>query len=115
VIEAKAIADAQARRLTLNQLFEQWQRSELAPRLLADGTRIGRKDGGQWVRQSFDRRIFPRLGNMAVAEVKRADLLAILDEVKAEGKLRTATVLYADLRQMLRFAVEREVIPDNPR
>ena len=52
---------------------------------------------------------------MAVAEVKRADLLAILDEVKAEGKLRTATVLYADLRQMLRFAVEREVIPDKPR
>ncbi|MBN8490998.1 MAG: tyrosine-type recombinase/integrase [Burkholderiales bacterium] len=111
---AAALAEAQARRLTLEQLFQQWQRAELTPKLLADGTRIGRKDGGAWVKQSFDRRVFPRLGHLAVADIKRADLLEILDEVKTEGKLRTATVLYADMRQMLRFAVEREVIPFNP-
>jgi integrase len=107
-------AEAEKRLLTVRSLFEQWQRAELAPQAQADGTRTGRKDGGEWVRESFVRRVFPTLGALLAKDVRRADLMAILDNCKAEGKLRTANVLFTDLRQMFRFGVEREIVPLNP-
>ena len=79
-----------------------------------DGKRIGRKDGGQYVREQFERRVFATLGGIAVMDVRKADILAILDAVKAEGKLRTANMLLADLKQMFRFAAEREIIEHSP-
>jgi integrase len=51
---------------------------------------------------------------MAVEDVTRGNLLAIIDGAKAEGKLRTCNVLLADLKQMFRFAESREVIRSNP-
>ena len=112
--EARAADLLAQRRVTVRKLFEQWQRAELAPQTLADGTRIGRKDGGEWVRQSFERRVFPDLGDLPVEGVKAADLLAIIDGAKAGGKVRTAQALLADLRQMFRFAEEREIVDRNP-
>lgn len=111
---AEAEALAAERRITVRRLFEQWQRVELAPQTLADGTRTGRKDGGQWVLESFERRLFPKLGVVAAEDVRKADLLAILDECKAEGRRRTANVLLSDIRQMFRFAAEREIVQRNP-
>lgn len=112
-------ADARAelerqRRLTTRQVFERWAVTELAPHIGGDGKRMGRKDGGQYVREQFERRVFPGLGDVAVVEVRKSDVLAILDAVKAEGKLRTANVLLADLKQMFRFAAEREIIQHSP-
>jgi integrase len=46
--------------------------------------------------------------------VKRADLISLLDVVKAKGKLRTANVLLTDLKQMFRFALMRDLVPRNP-
>jgi integrase len=110
-LEAEAAA---ARRLTVRQLFDQWQRAELAPQTLADGTRTGRKDGGEWVMQSFERRLFPRLGDTPASDITRADLMAVIDDARAGGRLRTANVLFTDLRQMFRFALEREIVERNP-
>ncbi len=111
---AERAALAAQRRLTVSRLFEHWQRAELTPHTLADGTRIGRKDGGEWVKQSFERRVFPAIGDLHAEDVKRADLLAILDDCKAGGRLRTANSLFANLRQMFRFATDREIVPRNP-
>lgn len=110
----RARMDALARRVTVRTLFDQWRAADLRPHVQADGSRTGRKDGGEWVQQSFARRVFPCVGTTPVDEVSRADLLAILDDCKAEGKLRTANVLFTDLRQMLAFAVERQIIDHNP-
>ena len=111
---ARADELAQQRRLTIRQLFERWAATELAPHFGGDGKRIGRKDGGQYVREQFERRVFPGLGDVAVVDVRKADVLAILDSAKAEGKLRTANMLLADLKQMFRFAAEREIIEHSP-
>jgi len=116
---AAATAEQQAeldrqRRLTVKQVFERWATTELAPHIGGDGKRIGRKDGGQYVREQFDRRVFATLGEIAVIDVRKADILAILDAVKSEGKLRTANMLLADLKQMFRFAAEREIIEHSP-
>ncbi len=107
-------AAAAARRLTVKGLFAQWQRVELTPHVLADGTRTGRKDGGEWVKAAFERRVFPKIGDVPAELVRKADLLAIIDDCKAEGVRRTANVLFTDLRQMFRFAAEREIVPRNP-
>jgi integrase len=105
---------ARQRRLTINQVFDRWAATDLAPHIGGDGKRIGRKDGGLYVREQFERRVFDALGETAIIDVRKADVLAILDAVKAEGKLRTANVLLADLKQMFRFAAEREIIEHSP-
>ena len=88
------------RRLTIKQVFDRWAATDLTPHLGGDGKRIGRRDGGQFVREQFERRVFPHLGDVALVDVRKADVLAVLDAVKAEGKLRTTNVLLADLKQM---------------
>lgn len=109
----EAAADA-ARRRSVRQVFEQWRTADLQPRLRADGKRTGRKDGGQYVADQFARHVFPSLGDKPIADVRKADLLALLDAQKSAGKARTANVLLTDLKQMLDFAAEREMIGANP-
>ena len=101
-------------RITVGELFERWVHTDLTPRRNADGTRTGRRDGGEYVRRQFARRVFPAIGSMPVAAVTKADLMSILDGAKAEGKLRTANVLLTDLKQMFRFALERDFVERNP-
>ncbi len=105
---------ASERRVTIRKLFERWAAVELAPRIAADGRRLGRKDAGAYTLAQFERRIFSQLGDMAAEDVRRGDLLALLDAVKAEGKLRTANVLLTDLKQMFRFALARDLVQRNP-
>ena len=112
--EAEAAQLAQERRITVRALFNRWQAVELKPHIGTDGRRVGRKDGGRYTAEQFGRYVFPALGERAAADVGKADLMAILDAVKAAGKLRTANVLLASLKQMFRFALAREIIDRNP-
>jgi integrase len=109
--EARLAAE---RRLTVRKLFDRWAAIDLAPRISTDGRRLGRKDGGAFARAQFERRVFPKIGDMAVEDVKRGNLLDLLDAAKAEGKLRTANVLLTDLKQMFRFALTRDLVLRNP-
>lgn len=110
---AEALLAAQ-RRVTVRALFDRWAEVDLQPRTTADGHRLGRKDAGAFTLAQFERRVFPRLGTVAAEDVKRGDLIALLDAVKAEGKLRTANVLLTDLKQMFRFALARDIVQRNP-
>ncbi len=114
-IEAAQIAElAQQRRVTVRQHFDDWRGADLQPRIRADGKRTGRVDGGQYVLEQFTRHVFPAIGDKALGDVSKADLLALLDAQKSAGKMRTANVLLAELKQMLDFALERELIDRNP-
>ena len=111
----KAAAELEAQRnVTVDQLFTRWRETDLTPRLRADGTREGRKDGGEFTLKQFERRLFPALGSVPARDVRKADLMIILDAVKIEGKKRTANVLLADLKQMFQFALVRDLIERNP-
>ncbi|WP_374433537.1 tyrosine-type recombinase/integrase [Inhella sp.] len=111
---AEQEAREREKRLTVRQLFERWRSTELKPHIGADGKRQGRKDGGAYVAAQFERHVFPTMGALPVAELTRADLMAVLDARKAAGTLRTANVLFTDLRQMLAFARDRELIATDP-
>ncbi|WP_374587214.1 tyrosine-type recombinase/integrase [Ideonella dechloratans] len=112
--ERQAAALEAARRLTVRQLFDRWCSTELQPMTRADGRRTGRKDGGAYVRAQFERHVFPVLGDILAADLRKADLLAVIDAQKAKGQLRTAAVLLSDLRQMMAFALDRELIESDP-
>jgi integrase len=103
-----------SRRITVRQLFERWQLTELQQVTRADGTRTGRKDGGNYVRQQFERHVFPGIGAMACADIRKADILSLIDTQKAKQQMRTAAVLLSDLRQMMAFALDRELIDADP-
>lgn len=111
---AQAAELAQQRRVTFRKVFDEWRATDLQPRIRADGKRTGRVDGGQYVFDQFTRHVFPTIGNRALVDVSKADLLALLDAQKSAGKMRTANMLLADLKQMLDFALEREIIDRNP-
>ena len=102
------------RKITVRMLFDRWAEIELKPHRRADGKRIGRKDGGQYTKEQFERRIFPPLGDKEAKLVQKSEVQDILDGLKAEGKLRTANMLLADVRQMFRFALERDLVDRNP-
>lgn len=113
--EAERAAQMEAeRRLTVRQVFDRWCQTDLQPAVRSDGKRTGRQDGGAYVRSQFERHVFPTIGDRAATEVRKSDLLALLDIQKSAGKLRTANVLLSDLKQMLDFALERELILANP-
>ena len=111
---ARTEAEARERRLTVRKLFDRWRATELQPTTRADGKRAGRKDGGAYVLKQFERHVFPGIGAMAAADVRKADLLALVDAQKAKGQMRTAAVLLSDLRQMLAFALDRDLIDADP-
>jgi integrase len=113
-VRAQAAAAELERRITVQQLFDRWCAVDLQPHRRADGKRAGRKDGGQYAREQFGRYVFPSLGGRAAIDIRKADLIAILDSLKAAGKLRTCNVLLSNMKQMFTFALMREIVERNP-
>jgi len=109
---ARKIADEEATRraVTLCTVFTQWRETALTPRMRADGERLGRKDGGKYVFEQFTRHVFPTLGDIPIASIRKADAYVILDSLVAANKLRTANIILTDLKQLFRFAAEREIV-----
>jgi integrase len=109
-----ASREQERRAVTLRQVFDQWRATDLQPRTRADGKRTGRKDGGHYVFEQFQRHVFATLGDVPIANIRKPDVFAILDARKAFGHLRTANVLLADLKQLFHFASDREIIEASP-
>lgn len=112
--DAQAALLARKRRITVRELFNRWTATELAPHTRTDGKRTGRKDGGESARAHFERRVFPELCDIAAADIKKVDLMTVLDTARAGGQLRTANVLLSELKQMFRFALTRDLVERNP-
>ncbi|MCC6076040.1 tyrosine-type recombinase/integrase [Pseudomonas sp. GCM10022188] len=101
---AEAEQARQAARKTVRELFEHWTKVDL----------INRKDGGAEVRRMFEKDVLPLLGNMAVAEVKKGHLTEVTDALLARGVNRMAKLIFSLMRQMFRFAVDRDLIEHDP-
>lgn len=104
-LEAKrAAAAADAARLTVQGLFEEWSRRELR----------SRKDSGAEIRRAFEKDVLPSLGARYADEIRRRDVVGVLDAVKERGVTRYANLLLQHLRQMFRFAAVREIVTGDP-
>jgi integrase len=109
-----AIAQANMRAVTFRDVFDQWQATELKSRVSKDGKRHGRRDNGLYALQQCERHVFPFIGDTPITKVKKADVFKVLDARLAAGTQRTANMILADLKQLFRFAADREIIEVNP-
>ncbi|MGH8434981.1 MAG: phage integrase central domain-containing protein [Pseudomonas sp.] len=104
----KAVAEAdqvqQANRKTVSELFEHWAKIDL----------INRKDGGAEVRRMFEKDVLPFLGTLAVVDVKKGHITEVTDAMLARGVNRAAKIAFSLMRQMFRFAVDRDLIEHDP-
>ena len=107
-LRLQALAEKTAR-MTVRSLFDQWQRLEL----------VQRADKGSEALRSFERDVFPLIGNVAAADVTKAHIQEIVDTIKAratstQNMVRTAKKTLADMRQMFGFALDRDYVDADP-
>ena len=96
--------EAQNARLTVNELFNLWRKTDLQKRA----------DKGSEALRSFERDVFPVIGNLAAADVKKAQIQLILDNMLSRGVKRMAERVISDLRQLFGFAIDRDFVEVDP-
>lgn len=95
----------QQARMTVNKLFENWESLDLS---------IRRKDKGKDIRRIFEKDVLPAIGAMSVEDVRKGNIAAILDTLLTRGVPRLAKMTLTLMRQMFRFAQDRDIIDNDP-
>lgn len=104
-IDAEArVAAAEASKITVSALFERWASVDL----------VRRKDGGAEIRRMFEKDVLPTLGAMLVEDVRKGHITGVTDALLARGVTRMAKLIFSLMRQMFRFAVDRDIIEFEP-
>jgi integrase len=65
-------------------------------------------------RRALDRDLIPRFGHRKAAEIRRRDVIAILDEIKARGAPVLANRTLEIIRRIYNWAIQKERIDQNP-
>lgn len=106
-VDATAAAELAAinGRMITRELFERWMTLEIC----------NRKDKGAELRRMFEKDVLPAIGGMAAEDVGKGHVAAIVDSVLGRGgRGRMAALVLSGMRQMFRFAVERDYIVGEP-
>lgn len=107
VAEAQAVArqlEKEAARITVVALFDRWASVDL----------VQHRDGGAYVKDQMNRHVLPVIGHLVAEDVRKGHITEVTDKLLASGKNRTAKVAFSLMRQMFRFAVDRDVIEFDP-
>ena len=91
-------------RMTVRDLFELWQRTDLRKR----------QDGGSEALRAFEADVFPLIGDVAAADVTKAHIQRIIDTMLTRGVKRMTERVFSDLRQLFGFAMDRDHIEADP-
>jgi len=100
--EQEILAKLKAR-VTVNDLFIRWLDTDL----------IHRKDRQEIVRM-FNKDVLPVLGDLFVEDVRKSHITQVTDALLIRGVNRMAKLLLGLMRQMFRFAVDRDIIEFDP-
>jgi integrase len=100
--EQAAITKLQAR-ITVNDLFVRWFDTDL----------INRKDRAEVLRM-FNKDVLPVLGSLLVEDVRKGHITQVTDALLVRGVAHLARNILKLIRQMFRFAVDRDVIEFDP-
>ena len=90
---------------TVNELFEAWFEKEVKEQY---------EDEGAEIRRRFEKDVAPALGKRSPQTIAESDIVSVLDKVAERGAKRIAGLMLADLRQMFKFAVRRNIAAANP-
>jgi integrase len=94
---------AQQNLINVNNLFERWVQTDLQKR----------KDLSE-IKRMFHKDVLPILGDLIVADVKKSHIMQVTDALKKRDVTHLARNLLKLMRQMFRFAVDREIIDSDP-
>ena len=100
--EQEAITKLQARS-TVNDLFVRWFDTDL----------INRKDRAE-VSRMFNKDVLPVLGGLFVEDVRKGHITQVTDALLVRGVAHLARNILKLIRQMFRFAVDRDMIEFDP-
>lgn len=107
-IDPRIPADQAPDVLLFSTVAEQWFAFK-APRLTA-----GRQGSANQSRRYLDKDILPRLGHKPIADIKRADVLAVVQSLEVRGALNVAEKVRTWLRQIFRYAIVHGYVDTNP-
>lgn len=62
----------------------------------------------------FEKDVLPILGSMPVEDVRKGHITGVTDALLARGVTRMAKLIFSLIRQMFRFAVDRDIIEFEP-
>lgn len=96
--------EKEAARIPVGVLFDRWAAVDLAQH----------RDGGAYVKDQMSRHVLPIIGNLVAEDVRKGHITEVTDKLLTAGKNRTAKVAFSLMRQMFRFAVDRDVIEFDP-
>lgn len=100
-LQALAAKDA---RMTVRDLFDLWLRTDLQKR----------QDRGSEALRAFEADVFPLIGDVAAADVTKAHIQRIIDNMLTRGVKRMTERVFSDLRQLFGFAMDRDHIEADP-
>lgn len=100
-----------AKRVTMRELFESWQADELKPNAKGEG---GHKDGGEYASWWIESKILSKYADLEVKDFSRAEFFKVADPMRRNGNNRAANVLLSLAKQMMGYAVVRDIVERNP-
>ncbi|GAA5181233.1 site-specific integrase [Niveibacterium umoris] len=105
----KAAAEAEQQRISKRRTVEQAARQWFA----APGKRSGQPKSTELIRR-FERDVFPKIGALALEDVKKGDLRTLLEAIETRGARVLARHMIADLRQFFDYCVSFDWIDASP-
>jgi len=66
------------------------------------------------VRRMFEKDVLPAIGDMAVEDVRKVHIINIIDNLLSRGVNRMSKLILSLMRQMFRFAQDRDIIENDP-
>lgn len=97
-------AKEKAGTVLVKELFERWFKTDL----------INRKDNGAEARRMMLKDVIPFIGDLNIKEVRKGHVIEITDRLLQRGVNRMAKVVFTLVRQMFRFAVNRDLLEIDP-
>jgi len=80
---------------------------------LADPEKAARRSNAESARR-IHRNVLPVIGDFRVADLRRRDVRRVTDPIVGRGKLVEAARVWEDVRGMMRWAVEQELLEVDP-
>jgi len=101
-LQSQLVADE--KRITVNKLFERWEKLDL----------VNRKDKGKEIRRMFEKDVLPQIGSITVEDVRKVHIINVIDTVLSRDVNRMSKLILSLMRQMFRFAQDRDIIENDP-
>lgn len=96
--------DIQNQRVNVEKLFNRWFDLDISKH----------KDKGKEVLRAFHKDVLPVIGKIPAEEITKKHISEITDSILIRGSNRMARQVFSHLRQMFRFALERDIIKVDP-